>query len=213
MWTIQWKDNEPHTVESSEHLNGVLDEFSCAQSNQRPILVQLRSPSGAVLMIGLGGDKNVLDQIAASGWSAQHSVGDAEAEGTIPYMMGSYESEMPKAYAIPTALARRAIDHCPGSIPGIHMQRNRVGSSAVERRYAKAEARVRFPAGASNLRSGNSVGRVPVFQTGDVGSTPAHCMNVAELQAVVAQKVEQSFCKRPIVGSTPARGSHSKSGV
>ena len=90
---------------------------------------------------------------------------------------------------------------------------NRVGSSAVERRSAKAEARVRFPAGAWTLRSGNSIGRVPVFQTGDVGSTPTHCMNVAELQAVVAQEVEQSFCKRPIVGSTPARGSDSKSGV
>ena len=55
--------------------------------------------------------------------------------------------------------------------------------------------------------------RVPVFQTGDVGSTPTHCMNVAELQAVVAQEVEQSFCKRPIAGSTPARGSDSKLGV
>lgn len=111
MWTIQWKDNEPHTVESCEHLNGLLDELSSAHSSQRPILVQLRSPSGEVMMIGLGGDKCVLDHIAASGWPAQHSVGDAEAEGTIPYMMGSYDSEMPKAYAIPTILARRAIDH------------------------------------------------------------------------------------------------------
>ena len=34
---------------------------------------------------------------------------------------------------------------------------NRVGSSAVERRYAKAEARVRFPAGAWIGRSDNSV--------------------------------------------------------
>ena len=77
----------------------------------RESLVQLRSPSGEVLMIGLGGDKNVLDHIAASGWPAQHSVGDPEAEGTIAFMMGSYDSEMPKAYAIPNTLARRAIDH------------------------------------------------------------------------------------------------------
>ena len=25
-------------------------------------------------------------------------------------------------------------------------------------------------------RSGNSIGRVPVFQTGDAGSNPAHCI-------------------------------------
>ncbi len=60
------------------------------------------------------------------------------------------------------------------------MQTNRVGSSAVERRYAKAEARVRFPAGAMKRRSDNSIGRVPVFQTGDEGSIPSHCMNVAD---------------------------------
>jgi hypothetical protein len=55
---------------------------------------------------------------------------------------------------------------------------NCVGSSAVERRYANAEARVQFPAGALGfgIGSDNSAGRVPVFQTGDVGSNPAHCM-------------------------------------
>ena len=58
------------------------------------------------------------------------------------------------------------------------MSANCVGSSAVERRSAKAEDRVRFPAGALQLRSDNSAGRVPVFQTGDVGSNPTHCMNV-----------------------------------
>ena len=50
-------------------------------------------------------------------------------------------------------------------------------------------------------RSDNSIGRVPVFQTGDAGSIPAHCTF-----AVVAQRAEQSPRKRPVVGSTPTRG-------
>jgi hypothetical protein len=111
MWTIQWKDNEPHPVESIEDLDRLLDQLSLSHDHQHPILVQLKSPKGELLMIGIGGHQNVLDHIAVGGWPAQHSVGDAEAEGTIPYMMGSYESEMPKAYAIPAALARRAIEH------------------------------------------------------------------------------------------------------
>ena len=36
-------------------------------------------------------------------------------------------------------------------------------------------SRVRFPAGASR-GSDDSIGRVPVFQTGGAGSIPAHCM-------------------------------------
>jgi hypothetical protein len=60
------------------------------------------------------------------------------------------------------------------------MSTNRVGSSAAEYRYAKAEARVRFPAGALNLCSDNSIGRVPVFQTGDVGSNPTHCLQLTK---------------------------------
>ena len=88
------------------------------------------------------------------------------------------------------------------------MPTNCVGSSAVERGYAKAEARVRFPAGALKSRSGNSIGRVPVFQTGGVGSNPAHCIfGRSNDEAVVAQSEEQSSRKRPIAGSIPARGS------
>jgi hypothetical protein len=46
---------------------------------------------------------------------------------------------------------------------------------------------------------------VPVFQTGDGGSNPAHCMGW--WIAVVAQRVERSSRKRQIAGSIPARGS------
>jgi hypothetical protein len=86
------------------------------------------------------------------------------------------------------------------------MQTECIGSSAVERRYAKAEARVQFPADALKTRSDNSTGRVPVFQTGGVGSSPTHCLNVSR-EAAVAQRVEQSSRKRPIAGSIPACGS------
>ena len=51
--------------------------------------------------------------------------------------------------------------------------------------------------------SGNSTGRVPVFKPAVVGSIPTHCMSD---EASVAQMAEQSFCKRQVAGSMPARG-------
>jgi hypothetical protein len=80
--------------------------------------------------------------------------------------------------------------------------------SPAERRLAMAEARVRFPAGAligdGSSRSGNSIGRVPVFQTGCCGFDP-HPLHFEK--AVVAQQVEQLSRKQQVVGSTPTRGS------
>ena len=110
MWSIQWKDNERHDVEDINHLNRLLDDLSATHDARSPILVQLKSPCGEVMMIGLAGEHSVLDHAAAGGWPAQHSVGDAAAEGTIPFMMGSYDSAMPRAYAIPTSVARQAIE-------------------------------------------------------------------------------------------------------
>lgn len=109
MWTLQWQDNEPHEVLSVEQLNHALDQVAGSHDETNPVLVQLRSPSGEVLMIGIGGALSVLDYIAAGGWPAQHSVGSATDE-TISYMMGTYDSEMPKAYAIPYPTARRAVE-------------------------------------------------------------------------------------------------------
>jgi hypothetical protein len=51
------------------------------------------------------------------------------------------------------------------------------GSSMAERHGANVEAAGSIPARCSGVsRSDNSIGRVPVFQTGDAGSIPAHCM-------------------------------------
>jgi hypothetical protein len=111
MWSIQWKDNERHEVENLDHLNRLLDELSASGDCHSPILVQLKTPTGELLMIGLAGEQAVLDHIAAGGWPAQHSVGDVAAQGTIPFMMGSYDSEMPRAYAIPASAAREAVEH------------------------------------------------------------------------------------------------------
>jgi hypothetical protein len=82
----------------------------------------------------------------------------------------------------------------------------RAGSSTAERRLAMAEEWVRFPLGAwFSSRSGNSIGRVPVFQTGDAGSTPARCLFGSD-DAVVAQWPERSPRKRRVGGSNPPRG-------
>ena len=110
MWTVQWKDNEPKEVASVDQLNRILDEAAADHDDTNPVLVQVQSPTGEIMMIGIGGKLSVLDHIAVGGWPAQHSVGEP-TEDTIPYMMGSYDSEMPKAYAIPHELARNAIEH------------------------------------------------------------------------------------------------------
>jgi len=110
MWSLQWKDNERHEVLSVEELNRMLDKVAADHDEKNPVLVQVRSPIGEILMIGIGGELSVLDHIAAAGWPARHSVGDPTEE-TIAYRMGSYDSEMPKAYAIPYEIARKAVEH------------------------------------------------------------------------------------------------------
>ena len=64
-------------------------------------------------------------------------------------------------------------------------------------------------------RSGNSIGRVPVFQTGCRGFDPHSLHEVLREvnQASVAQMAEQSFRKRQVAGSMPARGSWNESGA
>ena len=111
MWTVQWRDSEPHAVSSLEQLNRLLDEVQTTHDEANPVLVQVRSPTGEILMIGIGGELCVLDHIAAGGWPARHSVGNPDAEGSIPYRMGSYDSEIPKTDAIPRDLARKAVEH------------------------------------------------------------------------------------------------------
>jgi hypothetical protein len=110
MWTIQWMDNEPHEIMNTEQLNHLLDELEADHNEDNPILVQIQSPNGEILMIGIGGELSVLNHIATGGWPAQHSVGN-EMEDTIPYRMGSYDSEMPKSDAIPQELARKTVNH------------------------------------------------------------------------------------------------------
>jgi Immunity protein Imm1 len=110
VWSLQWNDNERHEVLKVEDLNRMLDEVAADHDEKNPVLVQVQSPTGEILMIGIGGKLSVLDHIAAGGWPAQHSVGDPTKE-TIAYRMGSYDSEMPKAYAIPCKIARKAVEH------------------------------------------------------------------------------------------------------
>src|SRR5689334_2863134 len=110
MWTLQWKDNESHEVLSMQQLNQMLDEVAVEHGEKNPALVQLQAPTGEILVIGISGEQCALDHIAAGGWPAQHSLGEPTEE-TITYRMGSYDSEMPKAYAIPRELARKAVEH------------------------------------------------------------------------------------------------------
>ena len=83
------------------------------------------------------------------------------------------------------------------------MPTNRVGSSAVERRYAKAEARVRFPAGGPGLnrRAGEQV-------TGERWSeillSPAQLISCSPvLIRVRSSMAEQRPHKPKVVGSNP----------
>ncbi len=110
MWTLQWKDDEPHEAPTVDELNRMLDQVAADHDEMSPVLVQLQSPTGEVLMVGIGGRLSVLDHIAASGWPAQHSVGDP-TDQTIDYRMGSYDSDMPRAYAIPYIVAREAVEY------------------------------------------------------------------------------------------------------
>ena len=80
-----------------------------------------------------------------------------------------------------------------------------VGSSAAEHRYAKAEARVQFPAGALCF--------AVVTQSAECRSSKPQTWVRLPLtalmrsrNAVVAQWAEQSSRKRPVAGSIPARG-------
>jgi hypothetical protein len=118
MWTITAKDYEACPVRDLEHLNQMLDELQSSHDEASPVLVQIAAPTGEVLMVGLAGDLVVLDHVAPGGWPAKHSVGNPAAIGIIPYMMGSHYSEMPKSYAIPCRLGRRAIEqfYCDGKL-------------------------------------------------------------------------------------------------
>src|SRR3954469_17688765 len=104
MWSIQWKDGEQHAVTSLDHLNTILDDLWAAHGEHNPILVQLKSQAGDLMMIGVAGERAVLDYAPASRWPSQHSVGNIDCDGTIPFMMGIHESQMPESYAIPVSV-------------------------------------------------------------------------------------------------------------
>lgn len=107
---MQWEDNESHVVRTVEQLDRMLEQVGTSHDDNNPVLVQIRSPTGAIMMVGIGGELSVIDHIPASGWPAQHSVGNPTDE-TIPYRLGSHDSPMPKAYAIRRELARKAIEY------------------------------------------------------------------------------------------------------
>jgi hypothetical protein len=107
--TISWAENETAPATTVEQLDEQLDSLDAQARNSRPFIAELAHPNGAVLSIGLGRDRSVLNHSASPDppYYTSHDP-EAEAGGTAVFFFYGHESEFPADAAVPIADARDA---------------------------------------------------------------------------------------------------------
>ncbi len=109
MWTVQWNDNEPHSVHSVEELNAMLDKVHAEHAGSGR-LVQIENENGETLIVGVGVPRSVVTYLPPDGWPSKSSRSERpfDDQETIVFFIGSHYSEMPMNSTVPVELAREA---------------------------------------------------------------------------------------------------------
>jgi hypothetical protein len=112
MWKVQWSDSDWRLVSSLAELDATLDAIHAEAASSYPRLIQIASPDGSVMHIGLGLSESVLTYVPPEKWPSLTSRGNLHSseDETILFYMGDCDCEMPATYAIPIDVARRAVD-------------------------------------------------------------------------------------------------------
>lgn len=110
MATVIWKQDAGACVSSVADLDDLLDELSRQAQQDKPLIVEVVAPNGAILSIGLGRPLSVVAFVPSSlDPPYLHSVGgDSSADELAFYFQGAY-SELPPESGIPISQARECV--------------------------------------------------------------------------------------------------------
>ena len=107
-WRLEW-DRKGADVSTVQELDRLLDELTM-EGSDAPFMVDLLSPSGDSLSVGLGRGKSVLSGYRPTGILPYYaSTGTIDVAGTIWFDYRGSPSEFPMWSAIPIIDARAAI--------------------------------------------------------------------------------------------------------
>jgi hypothetical protein len=106
---IEWGESDGEWVTTIEELDRLLDAL-VLQAADRPFVVELISPKGDTLSVGLGLKESVLSWVPAGGDPPYFtSEGNLQADGTVVFFYRGDWSEFPRWSAIPVEAAREAV--------------------------------------------------------------------------------------------------------
>jgi hypothetical protein len=105
---LEWGENGAADVATVAEMDELLDRLA-AQSAERPIVVELVSPDGATVSIGLGRPVTIVNYVGPSLDPPYfQSVGEASDEEIVFFYRGEW-SEYPPESAVPADVGRQAL--------------------------------------------------------------------------------------------------------
>lgn len=106
---VEWGEDGGAWVSSPEELDTLLDKLA-REAAAKPFMVELISPQGDSMSVGLGSKKSVLSWVPAGGNPPYYaSKGNPGAGGTVVFFYRGSWSEFPGWSAVPVAAARAAM--------------------------------------------------------------------------------------------------------
>jgi hypothetical protein len=99
---MSWKlsnGSELIDIESPFEIDNAIRQLDERFKNE-PQLIELISPNGGTLVIGVGGKNSYLNYVEPDGWPAYSSVGSIQKEGLLTFTMNEYHTEIPARYGI-----------------------------------------------------------------------------------------------------------------
>lgn len=110
MWRVQWAEDKTRETLTIQELDALLAELARGRAGQRGMLVNIESPNGDVLTVGVGGDVSVVSYMRQNGKPPYvTTVGDPEAEGIVVFDYLGQWTEIPKRNTITFERAREIL--------------------------------------------------------------------------------------------------------
>ena len=93
MWILRWDKNEA-IAESAEGVIGIINSIHRIYINRFPVIVQIESDSGDMILIGVGNEQySIIDYFPDSESYSMTPEGENENDGIITFYLGEDESE------------------------------------------------------------------------------------------------------------------------
>jgi hypothetical protein len=107
--TISWAENENAAASSVDELDEQLDALDARAREGEPFVAELVHPNGAVLSIGLGRDRSVLNHSASPDppYYTSHDP-ESDEDGVVVFYFYGHWSEYSADAAVPMDEAREA---------------------------------------------------------------------------------------------------------